>query len=313
MVDYTEPENAYRAEGMQDRRLSAGTFALQCHDPGSVVYYKNIRVKPLPDDLPTPGTPPEDLEFEKKLIDLSALNFPLIDLHTHLKGGLTASQALAHARLYGFTYGFAVNCGLKMGFETDSSLKEYIRTYVQPPQTWFAMQAEGREWTDLFSEETVSSFDYVFTDAMTWTNNNGKRMRLWIKEETEVGDPQDFMDQLVDRIVKILDNESINIYVNPTYLPAEISDRYDELWTAERMDRVISALAENMIALEINSKSKLPSPAFIKKAKAAGVRFTFGTNNGGPDDLGRMEYAIDMIQECGLVPGDMWIPGTASL
>jgi len=313
MVDYTEPDDLYRAQGMEDRRLSSGTFALQCHDPGSVVYYKNIKVRPLPDDLPTPGTPPGDPEFEKQLIDLSAQNFPLIDLHIHLKGGLTADQALANARQYGFTYGFAVNCGLKMGFETDSALKEFVKSYKKPPQTWFAMQAEGREWTELFSEETVSLFDYVFTDAMTWTNDKGKRMRLWIKEETEVGDPQNFMDQLVNRIEKILNNEAIDIYVNPTYLPAEISDRYDELWTTERMDRVIRALADNKIALEINSKLRLPSPAFIRKAKEAGVRFTFGTNNGGPNDLGRMEYAIRMIKECGLVPGDIWIPGKPSL
>src|SRR4029453_18153250 len=29
------------------RRLGAGTIALQAHDPGSTVYYKNIRIKPL--------------------------------------------------------------------------------------------------------------------------------------------------------------------------------------------------------------------------------------------------------------------------
>jgi hypothetical protein len=30
------------------RKLDSGTFALQGHDPGGVVYYTNIRVKPLP-------------------------------------------------------------------------------------------------------------------------------------------------------------------------------------------------------------------------------------------------------------------------
>lgn len=44
-VDYTEPENAERGEGMEGRRLSSGTFALQCHDPDSRVAYRNIRVK----------------------------------------------------------------------------------------------------------------------------------------------------------------------------------------------------------------------------------------------------------------------------
>jgi hypothetical protein len=34
---------------MAGRRLSSGTFALQCHDPESVVHFRNIRVRPLPD------------------------------------------------------------------------------------------------------------------------------------------------------------------------------------------------------------------------------------------------------------------------
>jgi len=47
MVDYTEPQDV-NYEGMPGRKISNGTFALQGHDPKSVVYFKNIRVKPLP-------------------------------------------------------------------------------------------------------------------------------------------------------------------------------------------------------------------------------------------------------------------------
>jgi hypothetical protein len=308
MVDYTEPENLVREENLKGRVLSSGTFALQCHDPNSTVYYKNIKVRPLPDNLPTPGIPVEDPDYDARLIALASQNFPLIDLHLHLKGGLTLEQALAHSRKYGFTYGIAINCGLKMGYESDTQVKEFLSSYKKPPHTYLAMQAEGREWLDMFSKDIIDQFDYVFTDAMTWTNDNGKRMRLWIKGETEIGDVQDFMDQLVDRIERILQNEPIQIYVNPTYLPEEIKERYDELWTEQRMERVINALAANHIALEINARLKLPSPAFIKKAKAAGVKFTFGTNNGGPNDMGRLEYCIQMVEACGLVPDDMWIP-----
>lgn len=306
-AEYTEPEEIYRADGMEGRVLGSGTFAFQCHDPGSVVYYKNIKVKLLADDLPTPGTPPADLVFEKQLLDLAAKNFPLIDLHTHLKGGISEEEALAIARTYGYTYGIAWNCGLKMGFESDEELNGFLETYKPSPFVWTAMQAEGREWLDLFSKESRDKFDYVFTDAMTWTNDNGKRMRLWIKEETEIGDPQDFMDQLVDNIEKVL-TEPIDIHVNPTFLPDELWDRYDELWTEERMNRVVKALVKNQVALEINNRYRIPSANLIKKAKAAGVKFTFGTNNGGANDFGRMDYAIEMIHECGLTPQDMWMP-----
>jgi hypothetical protein len=47
-VDYTEPEGGPHVADRPERFLSHGTIALQAHDPGSVVYYCNIRIKPLP-------------------------------------------------------------------------------------------------------------------------------------------------------------------------------------------------------------------------------------------------------------------------
>ena len=48
VVDWTQPKGWTPPQNMEGRLLRAGgTFALQGHDPGSTVYYKNIRVKPL--------------------------------------------------------------------------------------------------------------------------------------------------------------------------------------------------------------------------------------------------------------------------
>ena len=308
MVDYTEPENPYRTDKNKGSILASGTFALQGNNSKGKVYFKNIKVKPLPNGATTIGNPIDDLEFESKLIDLSSKDFPLMDLHAHLKGGLTTDQVLENARKYGFTYGIAFNCGLQMTFETEDALQEFLSTYNKPPHTYLAIQAEGREWVDIFSKETVDQFDYVFTDAMTWTNDNGKRMRLWLKEETEVGDPDNFMDQLVNRIESIIGNEPVDIYVNATYLPDEIVDRYDNLWTEDRMDKVIKVLVDNNVAMEISARYKIPSATFIKRAKDAGVKFTFGTNNIGADDLGRLDYCIEMVEVCNLTSNDLWGP-----
>ena len=46
VVDYTEPEDATAGKDFT-RKLDKGTFALQAHDPGSTVYFRNIRVKRL--------------------------------------------------------------------------------------------------------------------------------------------------------------------------------------------------------------------------------------------------------------------------
>jgi hypothetical protein len=48
VVQYKEPPGAQPGTAFE-RKLGSGTFALQAHDPKSVVYYRNIRVKRLPD------------------------------------------------------------------------------------------------------------------------------------------------------------------------------------------------------------------------------------------------------------------------
>ena len=40
-------------------------------------------------------------------------------------------------------------------------INEYLENYNKLPQTYLAMQAEGREWIDMFSKETINKFDYV--------------------------------------------------------------------------------------------------------------------------------------------------------
>lgn len=47
VVDYTEPENVQRGKGNEQRVISSGTFALQGHDPNSIVHYRSVQVHPL--------------------------------------------------------------------------------------------------------------------------------------------------------------------------------------------------------------------------------------------------------------------------
>ena len=46
----------------------------------------------------------------------------------------------------------------------------------------------------------------------------------------------------------------------------------------------------------------------LRMAKAAGCKFTFGTNNTGAGDLGRCEYALQMVEECKLTGADFFVP-----
>ena len=242
----------------------------------------------------------------KKIAELKAAGYEIVDYHGHLKGGLTMEELLDFSDKTGIDYGVAFNAGVGFPITDDSALVATLEQYKDYP-VYLAMQAEGREWVDMFQTENISKFDYVFTDAMTWTDSKGRRMRLWINEEVFVDDKEDFMDQLVSKIVGIMESEPIDMYVNSTFLPEVLQPEYDALWTEERMDKVISAAVANNIAIEINARYKIPSAAFIKRAKAAGAKFSMGTNNVG-NELSTLDYAIEMLEECGLEQGHFFKP-----
>lgn len=306
VVDYIEPKNPIRQDSYAARLVANGTFALQGHDPDSKVYYKNIMVKALPDDLEE--TQPEPAiadEISAQIDELHAGNFPVIDAHVHLKGGLTLEEAKANSRRVGINYGIAPNCGVGFPITDDQGIYDFVESMEGQP-VFLGMQAEGREWVSTFSKEAISQFDYVFSDALTFTDDDGNRTQLWEKETVHIKDKQDFMEMYIDRIQSVMNDEPIDIFVNPTFLPEEIEAEYDELWTEERMQKVIDAAVKNQIAIEINARFKIPSAKFIKMGKASGVKYVFGTNNGAKA-LGRLEYCLEMMKECGLTSEDMYI------
>lgn len=306
VVEYVEPAAPYRTEPNQNALLSEGTFALASTGNGEI-QVKNITVE-------VPGKKNTDIqaqlteainEQEDPIIRLHQENFPILDYHVHLKGGLTKEVAARQSRRIGINYAVAPNCGIGFPITNDDDVFAFLDTMRMQPFI-LGMQAEGREWLTTFSRKARDEFDYVFTDALTFTDHKGRRTRLWIPEETWIEDEQQYMDLIVNKICLVL-QEPVHIYVNSCFLPEQLSNRYDEFWTEERMDKFIDALAESGKALEINDRYQIPNKAIIMKAKKAGVKFTFGTNNVIPE-VGMLEYCIRMKEECGLTAKDMYKP-----
>jgi hypothetical protein len=284
MAEYTESEHPFRPAEKKGRLLSSGTFALQGHDPKSTAFFRNIEVKVLPDDLPTPGQALDDPAFEATITQLANDNFPLLDLDVQLTGGLTHGAALANARKYGYTDGFAIEYPIPAD-------------YRAPRQAFTGLRLSGPDHLRLL-KPGATNYDYVIAAPF-----DVSRMG-----EAQFPDSDKFMEKLMAGIEQIVATKGVNIIAEATALPSSLKADYDKLWTEERMDRVIRALRDNGVAMEINDRLRIPSAEFIKRAKAAGVKFTFGSDNTGPRDLGRMDYCIAMISECHLRPEDLWFP-----
>ncbi|MDR1344785.1 MAG: DUF1080 domain-containing protein, partial [Tannerellaceae bacterium] len=280
VVDYIEPAAPFRIDGNTAALLSKGTFAIVSEGNGSIEI-KSVKVDIV--DLGKNAGPIIQAQLAEaideqvdNIIRLHQENFPVLDYHVHLKGGLTNESAAEQSRRTGINYAIAPNCGIGFPITDDAGVINFLNEMRSEPFI-LAMQAEGREWVETFSQEVRDEFDYVFTDALTFTDDKGRRSRIWIPEETWIEDEQQYMDLIVDRICGVL-SEPMDIYVNPCFLPPQMQDRYDEFWTEERMDKFVDALAQSGKILEINARYEIPNKAIIQKAKDAGVKFSFGTN-----------------------------------
>ena len=303
VVDYFEPAVPYRTVANAARLLSGGGLIGFRVEEGTL-NISNADITTLADNLPDypEGKVPID-EQNDVLIRLQQRNFPVVDYHVHWPASLGLDAAVEKALAYGYEFGIASH-------ETrDEQVKALFKKSFTLPQLFYALQGEGREWPKTLSKESHDTFDYVFTDALTFNDHKGRLTLLWIDRYVIMDIPeQEYMDMIMDRTLKIINEEPIDFFASPTRLSPSMMKEYDKYWTDARIEQLINALKKNNVALEINSFSSVPSAKIIKAAKAAGVKFTLGTNNERVEELNRLEYSLRMVEECGLTINDMWFP-----
>lgn len=310
VVCYTEPEKPYRIPQYAQRLLGQGDIILQGKQ--GTVKFKDLVITSLDNDARNENdTLPAIDEQNDAIIRLQQQNYPVIDYHVHLKGGLTKEMAHAMSMNYGINYGVAPNAGeggVGRMLANDKEVYEYYEE-VKPLPFICGVQGEGRKWTATFSQEALGIFDYLFTDAMTIMDHKNRNSRIYRAEEVHYDgvNKDQYMEQIVDQTVKILTNEPADIFANPTYIPEDMQADYDKYWTNERINRVLDVMQKHHIALEINPRYKIPSIKIIQMAKERGMKFVFGTNNVDAN-FGKLEYCIEAIEKCGITADDIWFP-----
>jgi histidinol phosphatase-like PHP family hydrolase len=242
-------------------------------------------------------------------IEPAEVGFPLVDLHAHLDKS-TIDDVVALGLRRHVKFGIVEHAGTKENkypivLSNDAELRGYLKMLDGKP-VYKGIQAEWTDWMSCFSREALAGLDFVLTDAWTFPGKDGRRMKLWEKD-ADLGDLRTFMDRYVDWHIRIMETEPIDIMANLTWLPAPLAGDYDRLWTETRMRRIIDTAVKRRIALEISASLRLPKAPFLKMAKAAGARFTFGSNGRYPN-MGKLDYAVQVAGELGLTRSNLFIP-----
>jgi len=231
-------------------------------------------------------------------------NIPLIDYHVHLTRSFDIKQAVELAEKRNMKFGIVEHPGRNYAIRTNDHLQQYISRLRQFP-VYIGLQPVYLNWAKDFTQDLISQLNYVLMDADTIPQKDGSYMRIW-QNEHFIDDMEAFMDTYMNHIIQILTNEPINIFGRPTYLPINFARNYHEIWTKERMMTIIDLARERNIALEIQENIRIPSMEFVKLAKKAGIKFTFGTNARN-HNAGHFHYCIEIAKECSFTEGDIFI------
>ena len=108
----------------------------------------------------------------------------------------------------------------------------------------------------------------------------------------------------------INNNEPLNIFGWPLFLPVCIARDYYTLWTEERMQKILEALKRKNLAVEINDTAHTPHEKFIGMAKERGLKFTFGSDT-RDQKAGRLDYCKYVAKRCNLKKEDFFLPKRA--
>ena len=213
----------------------------------------------------------------------------LRDYHIHIRGGMTPEMAVERARKTGVKSGVLENVGREWPLSTNEILDKFVAdvervnaTLPEEDRLKIGIQVNDRDWFKVIDPKIYRRLDYVLADTMIMgVRPDGSAERLWQLPKDYDVDQDEWFERYFNHCMTVV-NEPIDILANVTYLPEFVADRYDELWTNERMTALIQAAIDNGVALEIQAESEFPKPKFVKLALEMGAKFSFGSNNFDP-------------------------------
>ena len=231
-------------------------------------------------------------------------DFPLLDLHVHTTDRFTIDNIMDTAKKSDVRFGI-VEHPAPWAIRTDADLKNYIDK-LRPYPVFIGLQPINPGWSKSFSPELLEQIDYVLMDPQRVPLGNGDTMSIW-EFDTYVENTNEFMEKYMAYSLDILNNEPINIFGWPLFLPVCIARDYFTLWTGDRMQQIISAAKKRNIAIEINDMAHTPHEKFIYMAKDQGLKFTFGSDSRN-QNAGRLAYCKEIAKKCNLKAGDFYTP-----
>lgn len=241
------------------------------------------------------------------------------DLHTHTTlsdGKASVEYLIEHAAQNGYKTGISDHLFCE-GIETQEDVIKYLDTVSG---RGIPVGGETNIGEDLpLADDVLKRFNYLIASVHavfppdgafrfgTYFAKRGGFRDDW--EGYDTARAQEFLElsyrQIVDYFSRFRGEIMGHAQAMPFYddLPNDSKEIID--WE----NAVIAVLKKYNVALEISGMWQVPYRRMLDAAKAAGLKFTFGSDCHTIEAVGKLDYPRKMFKELGLMEADMFIPG----
>lgn len=236
-----------------------------------------------------------------------------VDCHAHTTmsdGALDVSELVERAQARGVRPSVSDH----ISRDVAGSIKHVdgVRVYLDALDEYPVLRAGEFCWHDALWRELppdlVSRFHHRIGSLHAIYLNDRTLVHAFGRDFPAGLTPDAYMDAHLDEIERFAAEMPVDILAHPTLVPSPLrSLPAEELWTEAREDRLVARLGDAGIAFEVSARYR-PHERIVRRAVAAGLRLSLGSDGHTAEKVGNIEVPLAMTRSLGVRDEDLYDP-----
>ena len=236
-----------------------------------------------------------------------------IDCHAHTvlsDGRLTVAELVETVRARGVRPSVSDH----LSSEAHYAIKtvDAVRAYLEELERHEVGRAGEFCWHDTLwrelPDDVVARFTHQLGSLHSVFLPDGSLLNMWTATLPPELTPDAYMEIHVANLERFAREMPVDILAHPTLLPLPFRHLpLEDLWTEEREQRAVTALARAGIAFEVSARYQAHE-RFVRRAYEAGVRLALGSDGHTAEQVGDLAFPLALARAVGARDEEFYDP-----